>query len=82
MLRVSVEELPLVVAFNNTLISGPEVAARVFPQTNDVGRSYIIPVNMFLGLRVLRPRRAVSRGLSVDMRRHRPRRRRDSQVVA
>ena len=29
-LRVAVEQLPLVVAFNNTLVRGPEVAARVF----------------------------------------------------
>ena len=53
MLGIAVEQFPLVMAFDDALVRGPEVAARVFPQTNDVGRSYIIPINMFLGLRVL-----------------------------
>ena len=30
-LRVSIEQLPLVMALDDALISGPEVAARVFP---------------------------------------------------
>ena len=30
MLGVPVEQLPLVMAFNNSLVRGPEVAARVF----------------------------------------------------